>query len=78
MITVEDFQNGFENYPATDLIRLWYKGENRVIVRPSGTEPKLKIYIDATVRTGESRSRKATELASLIESDLRGYLNEHA
>ena len=34
-------------FPATDLITASDNGGGRVIIRPSGTEPKLKIYVDA-------------------------------
>lgn len=36
-----------EGFAPTDLLELTVLGGGRVIVRPSGTEPKLKIYLDA-------------------------------
>src|SRR5690606_1452874 len=45
---VDDFSDGFGPFPASDILRLWLDGGSRVIVRPSGTEPKLKVYIDAS------------------------------
>ena len=41
--------------PATDMLVFGLGGGDRVIVRPSGTEPKLKIYIETTeeVRGGD-------------------------
>jgi phosphomannomutase len=36
-----------EGFPRTDLITAADSHGGRVIIRPSGTEPKLKIYIDA-------------------------------
>jgi phosphomannomutase len=38
--------------PPTDAVRLDV-GEARVVVRPSGTEPKLKVYVDLTVPLSE-------------------------
>jgi phosphomannomutase len=32
--------------PDTDLVELRFGSEGRALVRPSGTEPKLKIYVD--------------------------------
>jgi len=47
---VEDFATGAEERPrylgATNLIELQLGTEGRVLARPSGTEPKLKVYVD--------------------------------
>jgi phosphomannomutase len=40
-----DFMGGWENLPGTDAIQLDLADGRRVIVRPSGTEPKLKCYL---------------------------------
>jgi phosphomannomutase len=71
---VDDFANGFENFPPTDLIRLTIEGGSRVIVRPSGTEPKLKIYIDAAVTEGVNRTARVTDVVAALESDLRAFI----
>ncbi len=42
---VHDFANGSEHLPATDLMGFdFHGGSARVLVRPSGTEPKIKVY----------------------------------
>jgi len=35
--------------PADDILVLHLDGDARVIVRPSGTEPKLKIYLQVVI-----------------------------
>ncbi|HJQ43863.1 MAG TPA: phospho-sugar mutase [Jatrophihabitantaceae bacterium] len=51
-----------ELLPATDAVRLaWLSG--RVVVRPSGTEPKLKAYLE--VRTDGTEADAAAALAQL-------------
>lgn len=71
---VDNFANGFESFPPTDLIRLTIDGGSRVIVRPSGTEPKLKIYVDAAVTEGVNRSARVADVVAAIESDLRAFI----
>jgi len=71
---IDDFANGFENFPPSDLIRLTIEGGSRVIVRPSGTEPKLKIYIDAAVTDGDNRVERVHAIVAALESDLRSFI----
>ena len=71
---VDDFARGFDGFPPTDLIRLTIDGGSRVIVRPSGTEPKLKIYIDAAVTEGEHRSARVADIVAALETDLRQFI----
>ncbi|MCI4011066.1 phospho-sugar mutase [Brevibacterium sp. ZH18] len=43
---VHDLSQGYEGLPPTDGILLLSESNTRVIVRPSGTEPKLKCYLE--------------------------------
>lgn len=44
--SVEDLAEGVNGLPPTDGLRYWLSEGGRVIVRPSGTEPKLKCYLE--------------------------------
>ncbi len=51
---IDDLAQGSEALPATDGLRYLLTDRSRVVVRPSGTEPKLKVYLEAIVPVGES------------------------
>jgi phosphomannomutase len=70
----EDLTKGTDALPPTDGLRYTLDGA-RVIVRPSGTEPKLKCYLEVVVPVGThdnlpAAHAKATELLAAIKRDL--------
>lgn len=69
--TTDDLADGYAGLPPTDGIRLGLAGGARVIIRPSGTEPKLKWYLQIVVAWDGSadttRAHAETELARLVE-----------
>ena len=42
----DDLEHPSDGLPPTNGVRIWLNGKYRVIVRPSGTEPKIKCYIE--------------------------------
>jgi len=62
----DDFLDGVSRFPPEDILRYYLDDGSRVIIRPSGTEPKVKVYIDTT---GESSKATQATLHQL-ESDL--------
>jgi phosphomannomutase len=67
---IDDFADGFGAYPPSDILRFHLEGGGRVIVRPSGTEPKLKCYLDAVSTTGRGAERRATAASALAVLDV--------
>ncbi|MFE5820118.1 phospho-sugar mutase [Streptomyces sp. NPDC056479] len=70
----EDLTKGTDTLPPTDGLRYTLEGA-RVIVRPSGTEPKLKCYLEVVVpvatHAGLPAARaKAADLLATIKRDL--------
>ncbi|USQ78754.1 phospho-sugar mutase [Ornithinimicrobium faecis] len=47
--SVEDLADGAGGLPPTEGLRYLLADDTRVIARPSGTEPKLKVYLEAIV-----------------------------
>ncbi|MFJ2159708.1 phospho-sugar mutase [Streptomyces sp. NPDC087856] len=70
----EDLTEGTEALPPTDGLRYTLDGA-RVIVRPSGTEPKLKCYLEVVVPVAThadlpAARAQATETLATIKRDL--------
>ena len=77
VVAVEDYRTGVENRPtwlgAQDLIALDLGKAGRALARPSGTEPKLKIYVDLSGAAGsdpEASHRDLTAQATSIAREL--------
>ena len=60
---IDDLRDGFGGLPPSDVLRILLEDGSRVMVRPSGREPKLKIYIDASSDEGTVEERRATATA---------------
>ena len=68
---IDDLSDGFGDLPPSDVLRILLEDGSRVMVRPSGTEPKLKIYIDASSNAGsvgERRNVATARVAALAEA----------
>jgi phosphomannomutase len=70
----DDLTKGTDKLPPTDGLRYTLDGA-RVIVRPSGTEPKLKCYLEVVVPVGTrdnlpAAHAKAQDLLAKIKRDL--------
>ncbi len=65
-----DLSEGSAELPPTDGLRFDLADSRRVIVRPSGTEPKLKCYLQAV---GETKSQ-ADELLASLDGAMRTIL----
>jgi phosphomannomutase len=65
-----DLAIGTDKLPATDGLRFDLPDGRRVIIRPSGTEPKLKCYLQSV---GTSAADAAEKLANL-DAAMRGLL----
>ena len=69
VIRTEDYRPGLNGLPKSDVLK-FFTGTGSVVIRPSGTEPKLKAYISVTA---ENR-KAAKEIEQRITVDLERRL----
>ena len=72
VLCLDDLEKGVDGLPPTDGLRFTLDGA-RVIIRPSGTEPKLKCYLQVTVPVDgdgleKARAAAQSELEALRSS----------
>jgi phosphomannomutase len=76
--SAEDLGAGTGGLPPTDGLRYRLAGGGRVVVRPSGTEPKLKAYLETVVPVADddvaAARRTAAHTLAAVTSDLSGRL----
>ncbi len=66
---VLDYSKGQDGLPKSEMLKYLLEDNCSVVVRPSGTEPKLKTYI--------SVSAKSREVAEAIETQITDSLKEY-
>jgi len=66
--SIDDLAKPSDGLPPTDGLRIWLDGGIRIIIRPSGTEAKMKCYIEAIA--------KDSATAQTVLDQLRAPLKE--
>ena len=66
--SIDDLSAPTDGLPPTDGLRIWLAGGVRIIIRPSGTEAKMKCYIEVIERDSKS--------AQVVLDQLRPPLKE--
>jgi phosphomannomutase len=69
---IDDLNNPTDGLPPTDGLRIWLAGGIRIIIRPSGTEAKMKCYIEVITKD----SNEAAELLDQLRDPLKQFLTQ--
>lgn len=68
--SIDDLANPQDGLPPTDGLRIWLAEEIRIIVRPSGTEAKMKCYIEVITKDSASAQKLLDELRAPLKEFL--------
>ena len=68
--SIDDLAAPTDGLPPTDGLRLWLSGGVRIIIRPSGTEAKLKCYIEVISPNQQS----AVDELNSLRAPLKAFL----
>ncbi|MBQ7487050.1 MAG: phospho-sugar mutase [Clostridia bacterium] len=64
---VLDYSQGLDNLPKSNVLKFRLDGNCSLVVRPSGTEPKLKCYLSISASDRAAAEAAETLLAAVVE-----------
>jgi phosphomannomutase len=70
--SIDDLAAPKDGLPPTDGLRIWLAGGIRIIVRPSGTEAKMKCYLEVITKDADESESLLNELREPLKKFLAG------
>ena len=67
VVRLLDYVQGLDGLPKSDVLKFLLENNCSLVVRPSGTEPKLKIYISVSAENKEMAEEVEDEIAKTAE-----------
>ena len=71
VVKVNDYLKGIDGLPKSDVIKFYLEGNGSVVVRPSGTEPKMKVYVSISAADETTAKAKESDIVSFMEQMLK-------
>src|SRR5262249_16352599 len=77
-----DLKNGKVHHlslPKSDVLRFWLEDESKIVIRSSGTEPKMKLYCGVRTKKSHLTLREVKESCQELDAKLKAiaqYMKE--
>lgn len=71
VLTALDYSQGLDGLPKAEVLKYLLEGNSSVVVRPSGTEPKLKIYLSSVGTSQEAAKALEDKLAAELKQKVQ-------
>ena len=71
VVKVLDYASGLDGLPKSDVLKFLLEDHCSIVVRPSGTEPKLKMYISVSAENKEAAEKVEAEICKSAEEYLK-------
>lgn len=68
---VKDYSKGIEGLPKSNVIKIYLENGSTVVARPSGTEPKLKIYVSTKGNSQKENDEMYQNLLKEVEKKFK-------
>lgn len=62
-----DYLEGLDGLPKSDVLKYYFEDNASVVIRPSGTEPKLKTYISTCLESKEASMKENKEFEEMLK-----------
>ena len=66
-----DYMEGIDGLPRADVLKFVLEGHCSIVIRPSGTEPKMKAYISAAAKNLEAAEQIEREILRGLELEIK-------
>ena len=66
---MKDYLPGIDGLPSSDVIKYFLEDGSTLVLRPSGTEPKMKFYIEAVGPSLDGLKDKIEAINAFVRQD---------
>lgn len=67
VIEVRDYLEGINQLPKSDVLKYMLEGNTSIVIRPSGTEPKLKVYLSVSADNHDAAEKMEAFIVKKLE-----------